>query len=701
MVALGEIMTDLTIRPGVEYGSAKAAGIRAGAHGRKWLPERSAAFLRLPQPSIGLRISMLVLLAVLALGTAAFVFIAGERRVAEATAAFAGFGELVEATARAERLASGLEVQAGRFIAMRDPAAADAFTGTAAELDLLLGEISAHRSARAAGADIGALRTAVADLAGSFASLRTASETLGLTDDTGLIGAMRASVAKVEGELSGWPVGAAAELHLRLLAMRVAEKDFLLYRGQDSLARHRKAYNEFDFGLPASQLDATTQQQLAGLAGNYRADLGRLAEARTVLDRETAAFEAAFAELPARFADLFERARTGMESARADQDRIRSETLSQASGAGIAILVLFLAAGCLLGRSVTRPLRGIEQAVQRLSGGDRRTPVPGCERRDEIGAMARAIEGFRLDAIEVEGLKDAEEVNERRRKEAFQARLGELSLALEAEVASTVSTVLEQTAAIAGLAGRMSEAAGRTGRQSQEAAEAAGVATSAVRQVTVSAGELSTAAAEIEERMREIAGIVRTAVARGEEARGTIGGLAEAASSIGEATRLIGDIAGRTNLLALNATIEAARAGQVGRGFAIVASEVKSLARQTGEATDRIDAQTGAVQDATDRVIAHIRDVEQVILSIDGIAGRIDSAIREQSLAADAIGRSAATSESGTGEASGRMAEVSRDADDTRELARVLETRAEEVSAKVHRLRERLIDILRHADNAA
>src|SRR5437762_1148616 len=76
------------------------------------------------------------------------------------------------------------------------------------------------------------------------------------------------------------------------------------------------------------------------------------------------------------------------------------------------------------------------------------------------------------------------------------------------------------------------------------------------------------------------------AVDQARQTDGTVQGLVTTASRIGEVVGLINDIAGQTNLLALNATIEAARAGQAGKGIAVVASEVKSLATQTAKATE-------------------------------------------------------------------------------------------------------------------
>src|SRR6266704_6893506 len=106
-----------------------------------------------------------------------------------------------------------------------------------------------------------------------------------------------------------------------------------------------------------------------------------------------------------------------------------------------------------------------------------------------------------------------------------------------------------------------------------------------------------------------------------------IGALAHGAQKIGDVTKLIQNIADQTNLLALNATIEAARAGEAGRGFVVVASEVKALAIQTAKATEEISAQIAEVQSATRQAVDNVGAIASIMGDIDGFTSAIATAV--------------------------------------------------------------------------
>ena len=376
--------------------------------------------------------------------------------------------------------------------------------------------------------------------------------------------------------------------------------------------------------------------------------------------------------------------------------RPRSATPRGAPGItmGAIILVLALLTSLILVRSITRPLRAIEEAMRRLATGDRTRAVPGAQRRDEIGAMARAIEVFRRNAEEMESLKAQDEIKERQHKEEFAARLSGLANALESEVQSTVMAVMEQASGIADLAERMKAAAGRTGEQSSGVAEAAREATAGVHSVAAASEELATTSREIGNQMTEVGGIIRDAVTKGEDTRRVVAALNDAAQSIGNAVGLIAEIAGQTNMLALNATIEAARAGESGRGFSVVAEEVKVLAARTSRATDRITGQIDAVRSAAAMVTAHLVDVQEVIQRIDTIAETVIGSVADQGGATESISRSATTAADGAGEVSRRITAVSQDAGETRKLADTIDHHAAGVSDQVGRLKDRLISLV-------
>src|SRR6185295_7574515 len=110
----------------------------------------------------------------------------------------------------------------------------------------------------------------------------------------------------------------------------------------------------------------------------------------------------------------------------------------------------------------------------------------------------------------------------------------------------------------------------------------------------------------------DAAGIARDAVQVAKAANTTMAKLGSSSSEVGEIVKVITSIAEQTNLLALNATIEAARAGEAGKGFAVVASEVKDLAQETAKATEEISSRIQTIQTDTSAAVEAIARIAEV-----------------------------------------------------------------------------------------
>ena len=141
-----------------------------------------------------------------------------------------------------------------------------------------------------------------------------------------------------------------------------------------------------------------------------------------------------------------------------------------------------------------------------------------------------------------------------------------------------------------------------------------------------------------------------------------VGELSKAAARIGDVVELINSIAEQTNLLALNATIEAARAGEAGRGFAVVASEVKALAAQTAKATDEISHQITGIQAATHDSVGAIKEIGATITRIADIASTIAATVEEQGAATAEIARNVGEAAKGTAEVADKITQVNHGA---------------------------------------
>jgi len=337
---------------------------------------------------------------------------------------------------------------------------------------------------------------------------------------------------------------------------------------------------------------------------------------------------------------------------------LMSIVIALAIGGIIAAAVAVVGVRWLLGRMITQPVGGLITVMQRLAAGDTAVEVSGGEREDEIGAIARSVATFKLQAVDKLRIEAAAKTAELRAEQERCAALGRMADAFEANVLAVVNSVGAESTQLEGSAQTMSSLTTQVLAQADSVAAASHQAAANVQTVAAATEQLSASVHEIGRQVGQAAEVSRTAVDEARDTNAIVRGLTDAAGRIGEIIGLITDIASQTNLLALNATIEAARAGEAGKGFAVVAGEVKNLANQTARATEEITRQIGAVQSETERAAGAIEHVGQTIARIDEIAATIAAAVEQQNSATREIARNVAEAARGTQEVSANIAGV-------------------------------------------
>jgi methyl-accepting chemotaxis protein len=213
--------------------------------------------------------------------------------------------------------------------------------------------------------------------------------------------------------------------------------------------------------------------------------------------------------------------------------------------------------------------------------------------------------------------------------------------------------------------------------------------------VAGSAEELSASIAEINAQLAQTTTLVANAVDKAKASNDEYAGLAQAAEKIGDVVKLIRNIAAQTNLLALNATIEAARAGEAGRGFAIVAAEVKSLAVETAKATEEIARHILAVQESTGSAVEAVHGIEDSMHEISTRAASAASSILQQNAATSEISRNAVNAARGTSAVVAVLGKVSAAASGTRTAAETVLDASNSVDASVGSLRAEIEGFLK------
>jgi len=337
--------------------------------------------------------------------------------------------------------------------------------------------------------------------------------------------------------------------------------------------------------------------------------------------------------------------------------------------AALALLLVSVAAAIWgMYARVSRPLIGLGEAMKDLTENKLDIVIPGADRSDEIGRMARRVQVFRDGILEAERMRleqEREQTTRLDRGRRIEAGIAEFEEGVNVVVSALMGAANEMQAS----AESMAATAEHASTQSVAVSVATESATSNVQSVAAATEELSASIGEIGRQVQASTRTTDKAVEEAAKADQTMQGLAIAAQKVGAVIQLIQAIAEQTNLLALNATIEAARAGEAGKGFAVVASEVKNLANQTRKATEEIADQITAIQGASDEAVSAIHGIGRTVAEVSEIATSIAAAVEQQAAATQEINRNVQQAAVGTSDVARNIAVVSRATGETGTVA--------------------------------
>ncbi|MGW5956490.1 methyl-accepting chemotaxis protein [Methylorubrum thiocyanatum] len=293
----------------------------------------------------------------------------------------------------------------------------------------------------------------------------------------------------------------------------------------------------------------------------------------------------------------------------------RNSLLSVAITVAASILLSILVTA-LISRAVVRPLEDVMRFVAQIGAGD----LTGRLNRtgnDEIGRLGDTLNGM------VAGLSDLARTNR-----AATADLNAAAAEIRASAQEQAASVEEQFAAVQETAATVDEITHSGAQISKRATEVIATAQAAA-QTARSGLRAATDTAKAMESIRE----------QGEAVAGNIVALSEKTQAIGEIIVTVNDISERTHLLALNAAIEAAAAGESGRSFAVVASEMKLLADQAKGATAQVRGILGEIQrginasvmlteEAVKRAAAGKNRTDSTVRTIEEMAARVEEGVQ-------------------------------------------------------------------------
>ncbi|MBL0845720.1 methyl-accepting chemotaxis protein [Pseudomonas mediterranea] len=492
---------------------------------------------------------------------------------------------------------------------------------------------------KAQSATIGAYQTSLNKMRSAYRTGNTARDAMGANAETAykLIEAIGADVAQM---------AAGDERFEQFQAITQAKQAFMLaryevrgYTANSNADTEQKAVAQLDAAI------ASLKPLNLHFASTRQDELRQLETALSQYRSALQAFKSATADAVQARKEMTEQGATIVNQSeqlyqiqldRRDAESAQARTLQLISTL-LALLVGIIAA-VIITRQITRPLSETLTVVERIANGDLSHNVI-VTRRDELGVLQQGIArmGVTLRDL-ISGIRDG--------------------VTQIANAAEELSAVTEQTSA--GVNNQKVE--------TDQVATAMHEMTATVQEVARNAEEASHAAAAADGEARAGDQVVNEAIAQierlaSEVVRSTdaMTVLQQESDKIGSVMDVIKAVAEQTNLLALNAAIEAARAGEAGRGFAVVADEVRGLAQRTQKSTEEIEGLVAGLQNGTQQVAAvmnnsrsltdssvaltrkagvSLENITRTVSNIQSMNQQIAAAAEQQSAVAEEISRS-------------------------------------------------------------
>ena len=348
----------------------------------------------------------------------------------------------------------------------------------------------------------------------------------------------------------------------------------------------------------------------------------------------------------------------------------------------------------------TTPMNELVDVMMVVANGQTDIEVPYTDRLDELGRMAKCIEISKKTQKKSSVLMDKIQI-ENNTKVKSKESIDSLLKGYLITTNNLISTINTAASNLYNVSTTLSNSMLATNDSVQKVKGESNKTAINVDSVASAAEQLSVSIRQISDQMMRSSDAVKHVVYDVQSSIEKVNHLHESSNKIGEVVQIIQNIAQQTNLLALNATIEAARAGDAGRGFGVVANEVKTLANQTAKATDEITAQVEDIQRSTEDAVKAIHSIDQGIKEVNDITTNITNAIDQQNLATLEISKTVSVAAESVRSISNNMQSISQNSEEVQNIVSNVNSSSNGIECIVKEFEVRVKDFILDVDKAS